>query len=130
MVQGGGYDDYTPYSDAQDAWDNQDGPDWAVFNDAYVAGWDEGCDVAFADSPDGSLYDQGEEFTATDCSLNNPGDAVDASDIPVYVPDDPEAEGDELGQHDGCISAFEDLPSDAGGALYYGQDSYDESLCP
>jgi hypothetical protein len=49
---GGGSDDYSsdgsdyaPYSDAQDAWDNQDGPDWEAFNDAYLAGWNEGCDA-------------------------------------------------------------------------------------
>jgi hypothetical protein len=33
-------------------------------------------------------------------------------------PDDPEYVGEEVGSTDGCVSAFEDLPVDGGGALY------------
>jgi hypothetical protein len=121
-------DEYYPYDDAQDAWDNEDGPDWEAFNDAYASGWDEGCDEAFSGSPDGYLYDQGEQFSADDCYANNPGDASSASDVPLYVPDDPEYEGEELGMHDGCVSAFDDLGYD--GALFYGDDAYDSSDCP
>jgi hypothetical protein len=122
-------DEYAPYSDAQDAWDNQDGPDWEAFNDAYVSGWEEGCDDAFDGSPDGSLYDQGEEFTADDCYANEPFDASDA-EVPIDVPDDPTTAGEELGAQDGCESAFEELPPDGLGALYYGEDEYDDSVCP
>ncbi len=125
----GDSNDYSPYADAQDAWDNQDGQDWETFSEAYIAGWEEGCDVAFEGSPDGSLYDQGDEFTADDCYANEPYDASDA-DVPSYVPDDPETAGDELGMQDGCESAFQDLPSDGLGALYYGEDEYDDSVCP
>jgi hypothetical protein len=122
--------EYSPYADAQDAWDNQDGPDWEAFGDAYISGWDEGCDIAFEDSPDGYLYDQGDQFSSDDCQLNNPQDAADASDIPVDVPDDPEQAGEDLGQADGCESAFADLPSDGGGELFDGTDYYDDSVCP
>lgn len=121
-------DEYSPYADAQDAWDNEDGPDWQAFNDAYATGWDAGCDEAFSGSPDGYLYDQGEQFSAEDCYANNPGDASGSLDIPPYVPADPEYDGEELGTHDGCVSAFDDLPSD--GSLFYGDDEYDSSICP
>jgi hypothetical protein len=122
-------DEYAPYADAQDAWDNQDGPDWEAFSDAYIAGWEEGCDIAFEDSPDGSLHDQDKEFTADDCYANEPYDASE-SDVPYEAPDDPEYEGEQLGMQDGCESAFEDLPSDGGGALYYGDEEFDDSVCP
>jgi hypothetical protein len=121
-------DEYYPYEDAQDAWDNEDGPEWEAFNDAYASGWDEGCEEAFSGSPDGYLYDQGDQFSADDCYGNNPGDASSASDAPSYVPDDPEYEGEQLGIHDGCVSAFEDLSYD--NALFYGDDEYDSSDCP
>jgi hypothetical protein len=124
-----GSEDFAPYADAQDAWDNEDGPDWEAFNDAYLTGWEEGCDTAFEDSPDGALYDQGEQFTADDCYANEPVDASE-TDVPYEVPDDPEEAGGELGMQDGCESAFNDLPSDGGGALYYGEDEYDDSICP
>jgi hypothetical protein len=128
----GGYDyssdepDYSPYEDAQDAWDNQDGPDWEAFNVSYLEGWEAGCDLVFDESPNGYLYDQGEQFSADDCYANEPIDASDA-DIPYEVPLDPESDGYDLGESDGCISAFE-LPID--GAFFYGPDEYDDSLCP
>jgi hypothetical protein len=108
-------------------WENQEGEDWDLFNEAYATGWDEGCDEAFTNSPDGSLYYDEEEFTSTDCQLNNPGDAT-SSDIPPDVPDDPESEGEDLGITDGCTSAFEDLSYD--GSLYYGDEAFDSRYCP
>jgi hypothetical protein len=108
-------------------WDNQTGEDWDAFNEAYSTGWDEGCDEAFDNSPDGSLYYDGEEFTSMDCQGNNPGDATSA-DIPADVPDDPTVDGEELGVSDGCASAFDDLSPEA--VLYYGEDGYDSSYCP
>ena len=116
--------DYYPYQDAQDAWDNEDGPDWEAFNVSYVEGWEAGCDLVFDESPDGYLYDQGEQFSADDCYANEPLDASDA-DIPYEAPLDPESDGYDLGESDGCISAFE-LPVD--GAFFYGPDGYDECL--
>lgn len=109
-------------------WENQEGEDWDTFNTAYSSGWDSGCDEAFSQSPDGSLYYDEEEFTASDCQSNNPGDATSA-DIPTDVPDYPEDDGEELGRSDGCESAFSDLSPD-GTYLYYGEDSYDSSVCP
>ena len=117
------------YEQRQSDWENQEGDDWDTFNAAYSEGWDTGCEDAFQGSPDGSLYDQGDEFTSSDCQANNPGDASSV-DIPPDVPDDAQSDGDALGETDGCISAFEDLPSDGGGVLYYGEDGYDESVCP
>jgi hypothetical protein len=118
--------DYT--ADEEDEWSNQEGDYWLAFSDAYTTGWDEGCDIAFEGSPDGSLYEDGVEYTADDCYANNPGDASLASDAPTEIPDDPETAGDELGQTEGCVSAFEDLTNS--GTLNYGTDSYDESICP
>ena len=118
--------DYT--QDEEDEWAYQEGDYWQLFSDAYDSGWDTGCDVAFEGSPDGYLYDQGDQYSADDCYANNPYDASSGSDVPAEIPDDPEAAGDELGQHDGCVSAFEDLT--LYGVLNYGADSYDESVCP
>jgi hypothetical protein len=118
--------DYYPYADAQDAWDNQDGPDWEAFSEGYVDGWEAGCDLVFDESPDGYLYDQGEQFSVEDCYANEPFDASDA-DMPYEAPLDPEDDGYALGESDGCISAFE-LPID--GAFFYGPDEYDDSICP
>jgi hypothetical protein len=128
---GGDYasdDDYYPYADAQEAWDNEDGPDWEAFNDAYATGWDEGCDTAFSGSPDGYLYDQGEQFSAEDCYFNNPGDASSSAEVPIEAPVDPGVEGEEFGNHDGCVSAFDELGYD--GALFYGDVGYGSSDCP
>ena len=41
-------------------------------------------------------------------------DEPSALGIPYEVPDDPQAAGEEIGIHDGCISAFEELPTDYG----------------
>jgi hypothetical protein len=108
-------------------WDNQEGEDWDLFNQAYSTGWDDGCDEAFFNSPSGSLYYDSEEFTSLDCELNNPGDASGA-DIPIDVPDDPQSAGEDLGMTDGCMSAFDDLSLD--GSLYYGDEAFDSSFCP
>jgi hypothetical protein len=114
-------------SGSQEEWDTQEGEAWDSFNESYLTGWEEGCDVAFENSPDGNLYEDGEEFTAADCYGNAPYDASDA-DVPLYVPDDPTDEGEQLGMTDGCMSAFSDLSID--GLLSYGADTYDDSICP
>jgi hypothetical protein len=121
----GSYNQDSSYS--QEEWDNQEGEAWDLFDDAYLTGWDEGCDLVFDESPDGSLFDQGEEFTADDCYAKAPYDASD-SDLPIDVPDDPEYDGEELGTHDGCLAAFEDTYDDA---LFWGDEvSVDSSICP
>jgi hypothetical protein len=112
---------------ADEEWDAQEGAAWEEFNDGYLSGWESGCDVAFEGSPDGSLYDQGDEYTADDCYDLVPFDASDA-DVPVDVPADPYSEGEILGETDGCVAAFEELPTY--GVLNWGEDSFDESLCP
>lgn len=120
-----GYDD-SGYS--QDDWDNQEGEAWDLFSEAYVAGWEEGCNFVYDESPDGNLYDQGEQFSVEDCIAAEPYDASEASDLPYDVPDDPEFDGNQLGQHDGCVAAFVDTTDDA---LFWGDDvALDESDCP
>lgn len=126
-----GYDEYEGDPDpevvAQDEWENQEGEAWDEFTEGYAAGWDSGCDIAFEGSPDGSLYDQGVEYTADDCYALAPFDASD-TDVPFEVPYDPSGEGHALGESDGCVAAFEELASY--GVLNWGEDSYDESVCP
>ncbi len=112
---------------AQEQWEDQEGADWDEFNDGYLSGWEEGCDVAFERSPDGSLYDQGNEYTADDCYDLAPYNAS-ASDVPVEIPLSPYDEGGSLGETDGCVAAFDELPSY--GVLNWGEDSFDESVCP
>jgi hypothetical protein len=73
------------YEARQAEWENQSGEDWDLFNEGYGLGWSEGCDEAFSGSPDGYLYDQGEQFSADDCVANEPFDASEASDIPFDV---------------------------------------------
>jgi hypothetical protein len=110
-------------------WDNQEGEDWELFDEAYLSGWNDGCDEAFSNSPDGNyLYDaDGEERSASDCQDNRPYDATNA-DYPQEVPDDPEGEGSDLGEDDGCVSAFDDLSWD--GVLRYEDQEFDSSWCP
>jgi hypothetical protein len=112
---------------AQEEWDNQEGEAWEEFNTGYAEGWESGCDTAFEGSPDGSLYDQGDEYMADDCYALTPFDASDA-EVPYEVPFDPYSEGYDLGESDGCVAAFEELSTY--GVLNWGEDSYDESVCP
>jgi hypothetical protein len=83
--------------------------------------------LAFEGSPDGSLYDQGDEYSASDCYDLAPYDASGA-EIPYEVPQSPYDEGSSLGETDGCVAAFDELSSY--GVLNWGEDSYDESVCP
>jgi hypothetical protein len=69
-------------------WENQQGPDWDSFSDAYASAFDDGCQALFGTSPDGSLYEDDYEYTAIDCQNLNPGDGSSASDLPGDVPDD------------------------------------------
>ncbi len=70
---------------AQEDWHAQDGVVWEEFTDGYLSGWESGCDIAFEGSPDGSLYDQGYEYTADDCYDLAPYDAS-LADVPLEVP--------------------------------------------
>lgn len=112
---------------AQEEWESQQGEDWEQFDEGYLYGWESGCDVAFEGSPDGSLYDQGNEYTADACYDLVPYDASDA-DVPFDVPISPYDDGFSLGETDGCVAAFDELTSY--GVLNWGEDSYDESVCP
>jgi hypothetical protein len=112
---------------AQEEWDAQEGDAWDEFSSGYLAGWESGCDIAFEGSPDGDLYDQGEQYSADDCYQLAPWDAADA-DYPIYPPDDPYYEGELLGETDGCVAAFDELSSY--GVLNWGEDSFDDSVCP
>jgi len=117
----------------QSDWANREGDDWEAFADAYDKGWDAGCTIAFEDSPDGYLYDQGERFSADDCQGRSyawSGDMDLVYNVPEKYPSDPAAAGNGLGLRDGCEYAFERLPPDEGGRLYYGDTYYDASLCP
>jgi hypothetical protein len=108
-------------------WENQEGPQWDAFDEAYQSSFDDGCDALFDESPSGSLYEDGVEYSALDCQNENPGDAADASDVPTDVPDDPEAAGTELGELDGCQALFE---NQGVVSLNYGSDSITEADCP
>jgi hypothetical protein len=108
-------------------WENQEGPQWEAFDEAYQAAFDDGCQQLFDQSPNGSLFEDDTEYTAIDCQNENPGDASEASDVPGDVPDDPEDAGTELGQLDGCQSLFE---QESVISLNYGQTSYTENDCP
>ena len=112
---------------SQTDWENQEGPAWDAYNQAYSDGFDDGCQALFDQSPNGSLYEDDTEYTASDCQSYNPGDASEASDLPTDVPDDPEGDGTDLGNLDGCQALFE---NDGVYSLNYGQDSYTEGDCP
>lgn len=124
---GGGDVGYEAQALAEDEWLAREGDAWHEFDEGYLAGWESGCDVAFEGSPDGYLYDQGDQFSADDCYALAPFDASDA-DVPLDIPFDPYSEGEALGESDGCVAAFEELPSY--GVLNWGEDSYDASVCP
>ncbi len=112
---------------AQVDWENQVGSAWESFNEAYLSGFDSGCEALFNESPDGSMYEDDTEYTALDCQNENPGDASSASDIPSEVPDDAEAAGTELGELDGCTAMFD---NGAVLSLNYGEQSWTAADCP
>ena len=108
-------------------WENQEGPAWDDFNDAYSSAFDDGCQALFDESPDGSLYEDDTEYSVLDCQNLNPGDASQGSDVPSDVPDDPEGAGTEHGELDGCQSLFE---QEGVASLNWGEDSITEYDCP
>ena len=108
-------------------WDDRDGTDWEAFNDAYIAAFDEGCDTLFAASPAARSTKTTSSTRALIRQNLNPGDGLDASDLPDDVPDDPEAAGSETGQLDGCQALFE---QQGVASLNYGEDSLTEDDCP
>ena len=93
---------------AQEEWENQEGEAWRDFSAGYVDGWEAGCETAFEGSPDGSLYNGGDEFTVDDCLRETPYDASYA-DVPLEVPYDPYNEKMLLGESDGCLYVYEEL---------------------
>jgi hypothetical protein len=111
----------------QTDWDNQEGSAWDSYNDAYSSAFDDGCQELFNLSPNGSLYEDGVEYTVVDCQSLNPGDGSDDSDLPSDVPDDPEGVGTELGETAGCRSLFD---GQGVGSLNYGLDSITADDCP
>jgi hypothetical protein len=112
---------------AQVDWENQKGPAWEAFDEAYTTGFDAGCDALFDQSPDGSLYEDDTEYTALDCQNENPGDASSGSDVPSDAPDDPEAAGTELGELDGCTALFD---NGVVLSLNHGTDTWTDADCP
>src|SRR4051812_48315865 len=112
---------------AQADWEDQEGPAWESFSEAYSSGFDDGCQQLFDASPNGSFYEDDDEYTATDCQSLNPGDGAEATDIPTDVPDDPDAAGAEIGELDGCQALFE---QEGVASLNYGTDSITEDACP
>ncbi|WP_028066561.1 hypothetical protein [Solirubrobacter soli] len=112
---------------AQVDWENQEGTAWEAFSDAYTTGFDDGCQALFDESPNGSLYENDDEYSAVDCQNENPGDASNTSALPDDVPDDPDAAGREAGELDGCIALFD---NQAVTSLNYGPDSWTRDDCP
>lgn len=110
-----------------DAWEQQAGEDWDAFTAAYESGWTSGCEIAF-DTENNSLYEDDTEYTLDDCTGEYPGDPASSDSLPADYPDDADAAGDEAGQHDGCTHPFNEYAS--AGELYWGEDTYDESICP
>ena len=108
-------------------WENQEGTDWESFSEGYSAGFDDGCQALFDTSPNGSLYENDIEYGVLDCQGLNPGDGADASDFPPDVPDDAEADGQEVGELDGCQALFE---QEGLTSLTYATDSITDLDCP
>jgi hypothetical protein len=104
-------------------WENQEGDVWDEFTVGYESGFEEGCEALFDLSPDGSLYEGDTEYTSFDCPTP---DVFDAG-YPADVPDDPEAEGHDLGFEDGCDALFDDVALSY--ELYYGEDAYTADDC-
>jgi hypothetical protein len=126
---GGGVpsDEQSEDETAQVDWENQEGDRWDEFNRGYVDGWEEGCDAAFEGSPDGYLYEDGNQYSADDCYALAPDDATDA-DIPSDEPYAPYTDGEALGMTDACTAAFDELTRT--GFLNYGETTFDSGECP
>ncbi len=112
---------------AQVDWENREGSVWESFSDAYSEGFDAGCGALFAESPDGALYEDDDEYSIVDCQGEKPGDAEHASEVPDDAPDDPEGVGTEVGERDGCAALFENR---ALSSLSYGEISFTSADCP
>lgn len=110
---------------SQRDWENREGDDWDEFVGGYEAGWTDGCEGVFDDSPDGRLFANEQEFTSFDCP--SPGGA-DTTDVPADVPDDPSSVGRNLGVEDGCEALFDDVAPL--GWLYYGEREFTSLDCP
>jgi hypothetical protein len=90
-------------------WRRRDGTAWRLFDAAYAAGWDEGCDRAFAAAgPEYRLFAGDEALTPADCRIDNPDGAEAAA--PGRAPADPVGAGLSLGRVDGCRNAFRAAP--------------------
>jgi hypothetical protein len=108
-------------------WESQEGPGWEAFTEAYNAGFEDGCQALFDESPDGSLFEDDNEYSVIDCQNLSPGDATGASDLPQEVPQDPQSAGTELGELDGCRSLFEE---EGVFSLNWGEESITGDDCP
>ncbi len=99
---------YWTFESGGDAWSGGSGDAWPEFSDAYRASFVAGCVRIFEESPNGQLFG-GDEWTYTseDCTEFDSRDALNASEIPSVVPEDPTYEGDRIGFIDGCIAYFE-----------------------
>lgn len=107
-------------------WDNQEGAVWDDFDSAYQSGFDDGCDALFAMSPNGSLYEDDDEYSVLDCQLVRPSSATDATELPAEFPEEPETAGAALGALDGCQMMFsENFIS----TLSYGEDTVSDLDC-
>jgi PASTA domain len=117
-------DEVTVTLDCRQAdWDNQEGDVWDEFTVGYESGFADGCDALFGLSPDGSLYEGDIEYTSADC----PDPDALGADYPADVPDDPEAEGTDLGLEDGCDAIFNEVALSS--ELYHGEDVYTADDC-
>ena len=111
----------------QTDWENQEGPAWDACNEAYSSAFDDGCAQLFDTSPNGSLYEDSDEYSVVDCQSVNPGDGSADADLPSDVPDDPENVGTELGETAGCRALFDEQGV---ASLNYGTDSVTADDCP
>lgn len=103
-------------------WENQEGDEWDAFSSAFEDAYTTGCEALFDLSPDGSLHEDGTEYSNVDC----PATADAADDPPPDVPDDPAAAGEETGFDAGCQALFDDAGITE---LYHGTDTFTAEDC-
>jgi hypothetical protein len=91
---------------------------------AFSSGFNDGCAIPWDASEDGNLYEDGIAHTVDECQGNADPEAA----APDEEPDDPEGYGDDLGKHDGCIYAFEQVSTT--GTLNWGATHQGDDICP
>ena len=98
--------------EAEQQWENEEGPDWAEYLKSYLAGWRLGCDAVaekdIAEHRNDENYFKKTESDTDGCDPLEPD--VDLTFRGnTRIPDDPQEDGYDDGRYQGCMFAYDAL---------------------